>query len=89
MKASGFAPPAGTFQVSLEVRDARGAITSGIVTVEVAPFRMEMSRLAEAVLGGTDLTDGEAAYLDGNGNVNGNLDVGDARAWRFPPGGQR
>ena len=47
---------------------------------------MEAARLAEAILGGTSLTEGEVEYLDANGNANGNLDVGDLRAWRYGGG---
>lgn len=89
LRLSGIPLEAGTFQVEIEARDARGSTASGTVTVVVSPFQMDMARLADAVLGGTPLTGGEATYLDGNGNKNGNLDVGDVRAWRFSPGSQR
>jgi len=84
---TGVALESGSFQLPVEVRDARGSLASGTILLVVDPFQMEMARLADAVLGGTALTPGEEAYLDANGNVDGNLDVGDARAWRYPPGG--
>ncbi len=77
----------GAFTVQVAVRDAVGLVAAGSLGIEVGPFSMEAARLAEAILGGTSLTEGEVEYLDANGNANGNLDVGDLRAWRYGGGG--
>ena len=73
----------GAFSASVAVQDAVGLVGAATVQIEVGPFVMEIARLADAVLGGPALTQGEETYLDANGNQNGNLDVGDMRAWRY------
>ncbi len=73
----------GTFSAGVAVRDAVGLVGAASFQIDVGPFVMEAGRLAEALLGGPALTQGEHTYLDANGNQNGNLDVGDMRAWRY------
>lgn len=87
IRITGVALQDGAFTLELEVRDALGEVTTLSLPFTVEPFQLEVARLAEALLGGSPLTTPEEAYLDGRGNGNGSLDVGDARAWRYPPGG--
>ncbi|HSG48068.1 MAG TPA: M6 family metalloprotease domain-containing protein [Longimicrobiales bacterium] len=73
----------GTYSLVLAARDAVGRLAIATVELVVGPFAMEVERLASALLGGPAVTEGEAGYLDTNGNGNGVLDVGDMRAWRY------
>jgi hypothetical protein len=73
----------GSFPVTVAVRDALGTSSQRALTLSVAaPIVFTSARLI-AALGddGALLTAEERAYLDEQGNRNGRIDVGDARAY--------
>lgn len=73
---------AGTFPLTLTLRDARGVTTSQAVTLTVAPAPViAASSIVRALQGGGGLTAAELTFLDSQGNGNGRLDVGDARLY--------
>jgi hypothetical protein len=73
----------GSFQIALQLGDARGSTLDVQVPVSVQAFFVEQARLLQAFLGSSDqpLAATEQAYLDAQGNANGAFDVGDVRAW--------
>ncbi|MEQ9399588.1 MAG: M6 family metalloprotease domain-containing protein [Longimicrobiales bacterium] len=72
----------GTFQVTLQARDALGLVDRATITVEVTEPVLAASLLAAPfLLVGETLTLEQRVYLDREGNGNGQYDLGDLRAW--------
>ncbi len=86
----GTALAAGTFPITVAVRDAAGLASSqslSLVVREPVLTRARLLRTFTGAAGAEPLTAGEVAYLDRQGNRNGRYDVGDLRAYlRGHPG---
>ena len=72
----------GATDVSVTVMDALGGTTVWTATLDVGAFAVSPQRLAGSLLGGgaPGATILESQILDQQGNANGRLDIGDARA---------
>ena len=72
----------GTFEVTLQARDALGLVDRATITVDVTEPVLAASLLAGPfLLVGDALTLEQRVYLDREGNGNGQYDLGDLRAW--------
>ncbi|MEQ9399637.1 MAG: M6 family metalloprotease domain-containing protein [Longimicrobiales bacterium] len=74
----------GPFDLTLQVRDARGTLSDALVVpLTAGEWTVSQERLVGALFGTTTepLTRAEELYLDFLGNGNGRFDVGDLRAW--------
>lgn len=76
----------GAFVILFEATDQRGESVSGEIQLDVGPLQIEIDALVDHVVERAPLSPARQEWIDARGNANGNLDVGDLRAWRYGPG---
>src|SRR5690606_468507 len=81
-RITGEAIEMGTFEASVEARDAIGLRATGTVRIVVGPPDIEPARAAAPfLLAREGLSEAEKRFLDRAGNADGRYDLGDLRAW--------
>jgi M6 family metalloprotease-like protein len=85
LRVSGSLPDASPQTFTFSVRDSEGNVSNevSLTVAATAAWVVDAEALVERFLApdGGDLTEGELAYLDAQGNANGRYDVGDFRRW--------